>query len=99
MFLKKTRGNTMNTISVMASCITFNCTRLNGPPFSVKPIRLAGTWKQYSKKTSPRLNNIITRRAAWCPFLPKNFKCQYQAMIINAFERNSSPIVDMYLDI
>ena len=37
-----------NTTSVITSCITFNCIRLNGPPFSLNPIRFAGTWKQYS---------------------------------------------------
>ena len=35
------------TTKVITSWITFNCATLNVPC----PIRLAGTWKQYSKKT------------------------------------------------
>jgi hypothetical protein len=60
---------------------------------------LAGTWKQYSKKASPQLNNTISQRAAWCPFLPKNLRCPYQAMVIKAFDRNSKPIVERYFAI
>ncbi len=41
---------TAKTTSEMHSWITFSCTRLKGPPLSMKPIRLAGTWQQYSKK-------------------------------------------------
>src|SRR4051794_27040541 len=98
-FLKNRRENSMNTTRVIASWITFNWTRLKGPPFSANPIRLAGTWKQYSKKASPQLNNTITHNASWWPFLPKNFRCPYQAIVIKAFDKNNKPIVDRYFPI
>jgi hypothetical protein len=31
------------TVRVMTSCMTFSCQMENGPPFSMKPILLAGT--------------------------------------------------------
>jgi hypothetical protein len=53
-FLEKDNGK--NRISVITSCMTFSCHRLNGP-FSLKPIRLA--WKQYSKKAIPQLIKMM----------------------------------------
>ena len=43
------------TMSDTHSCITLSCTRLNGPPLSMNPMRLAGTWQQYSKKAIAQL--------------------------------------------
>lgn len=40
--------NTVNTISVMTSWITFNCINVKGPPLPLNPSRLAGTWHEYS---------------------------------------------------
>jgi hypothetical protein len=42
-------------ISVIASGTVFNWTSVNGPPFSLKPIRFAGPWNRYSKKAIPQL--------------------------------------------
>lgn len=61
-FLKAIIVNIENTVIVMTSCMTFSCQRLNGPPFSMKPILLAGTWKQYSKKAIPQLIRIIANK-------------------------------------
>ena len=34
--------------------MTLSCMRLNGPPLPLKPMRLAGTVRQYSKKAIPQ---------------------------------------------
>ena len=50
------------TMSDTHSCITLSCTKVNGPPLSMKPMRLAGTWQQYSKKAMAQLNMMTPIR-------------------------------------
>ena len=52
-FLNAMAEKITKTIRVITSCITFSCIREKGPPSSAEPMRLAGTWKQYSKKLCP----------------------------------------------
>jgi len=52
------------------------------------PILLAGTCRQYSKKAIPQLINITSRKAEVL-----NFKCPYQAKVMNMLESKSKPIV------
>jgi hypothetical protein len=47
---------------VITSCITFSCTRENGPPLPLYPILFAGTWKIYSNKAIPQLIKMIEVR-------------------------------------
>ncbi len=42
-FLKNKKVKTIKTTSVITSCNTFSSTKEKGPPFSLKPILLAGT--------------------------------------------------------
>ena len=42
-----------NMVRETTSWITLSWTRLKGPPLSTKPMRLAGTWKEYSKRAMP----------------------------------------------
>jgi len=82
-------------IKVITSCITFSCINVKGPPFSTKPIRLAGTWNTYSKKA-------MLQEKATTPISGKEsnqlkvcfiFKCPYQAKVINILETTNNPIV------
>ena len=41
---------TVKMVSEITSCITFSCTSVKGPPLPMKPMRFAGTAKQYSMK-------------------------------------------------
>src|SRR5579864_6785396 len=68
---------TENTERVMTSCMVLSCAALN----SYEPSRLAGTWKQYSKNAMPQLMMITFHRATL-----RNFKCPYQANVMNMFE-------------
>src|SRR5580704_11077628 len=91
-FLKKIREKTTKTTRVITSWITFSWTRLKGPPCSWNPIRLAGTWKQYSKKATPQLRRMIPNKDG-CQelFFPKKRRCPYQAMVIKELDRISRP--------
>jgi hypothetical protein len=95
MFLKKIREKAEKTSNVITSWITFNWTRVNGPPSSWKPIRLAGTWKQYSKKATPQLMRIIANMDG-CKelFFPKKRRCPYQAIVMKVLERVRNPMVN-----
>ena len=73
-----------NTIKVMTSCIIFNCAAEN----LAWPMRLAGTWKQYSAKAISQLTRI-TFHIADC----LNFKWPYHAKVIKTFEIVSRMIV------
>ena len=86
--------NTVNTVRETASCMTFNCHRLKGPPFSTKPIRLAGTWQQYSNRAIPQLNRItkgsdnFENHEALC-----SFRWLYHARVMNMLEQSNNPIL------
>lgn len=93
-FLKNTIVKTVNTVNVITSWITFNCQSVNGPPFSTKPILLAGTWKEYSNSAIPQLINITPARLkplnqVHC----LNFKWPYQAKVIKVLDNIKRPIV------
>lgn len=64
-------------MSVITSWMVLSCTAL----YTSCPILLAGTWKQYSKKAIPQLTRITIQRAD-----DLNFRCPYQANVINTFE-------------
>lgn len=82
--LKTNSVKPAKTTNVMTSWITFNWIRENGPPFPLKPILLAGTWNIYSKSAIPQLINIIEANPNLLShFSSENFKCPYQAIIIN----------------
>src|SRR6267378_6891335 len=66
--------------------MVLSCAVLN----SYEPIRLAGTWKQYSKKAIPQLMTITFHSATL-----RYFKCPYQANVIKTFEMVSRRIVRM----
>lgn len=93
-FLKKLTEKTVKTTNVITSWITLSCQRLKGPPFSVNPIRLAGTWKQYSNKAMPQLIKIMASKPRFCPqLICLNFKCPYHANVIKVFDITKSPMV------
>ena len=72
----------------------FNCISENGPPFPAKPIRVAGTWAQYSKKAMNQERVITPIRGQWLITLAScNFRCPYQAKVMKILEVISSPIV------
>ena len=61
----------MKMVRVMTSCITLSCISENGPPFSAKPIRLAGTISMYSKNAMPQEKKLqlSTANELICPFV------------------------------
>ena len=50
------------------------------------PIRLAGTWRRYSKKAIPQLRRMIRNRGF--PFM--FFRWPYQAKVMNKFDNVSN---------
>jgi hypothetical protein len=86
--------NTVNTISVITSCITFNSTSENGPPLALNPILLAGTISEYSKRAINQLKRIIDKRLRFSKrLMVLNLRCPYHAIVIKAFDKTSNPIV------
>ena len=78
----------------MASCITFNCHIENGPPYSEKPRRLAGTCMQYSKNAIPQLIKIIPNNPIFENLgIAVNRKWPYHANVIKTFESVNKIIV------
>src|ERR1700756_2605682 len=66
--------------------MVLSCAVLN----SYEPIRLAGTWKQYSKKAMPQLMTITFHSATL-----RNFKWPYHANVMKIFEMVRRRIVRM----
>ena len=64
--------------------MVFNCAVVN----SYEPMRLAGTWKQYSAKAMNQLMTMTLNSGAW-----RYFKWPYQAKVIKMLERVRSRIV------
>lgn len=92
--LKKIAENATNTRSVITSCITFSCISENGPPCRFEPMRLAGTWKQYSKSAMSQLIMIMPNMPHFGSILSApNFRWPYQAIVMNAFDTTSSIMV------
>ena len=85
---------TVNTVSEITSWMTFSCISVKGPPFPVKPILLAGTWAQYSKKASPQEKRItiITGQPDEI-FISWSFRWPYQANVMNTFDAMRRRIV------
>src|SRR6185312_891922 len=78
----------VKTESVITSWIIFNCHKEKGPPFSSKPILLAGTWNMYSKKATPQLPRMTKKRLTPTSlFISFNFKWPYHASVINVLEQ------------
>src|SRR5258707_7954870 len=75
-----------DTELVTSSSMVLSCPVLN----SYEPIRLAGTWKQYSKKAIPQLMTITFHSATL-----RNFKCPYHANVMKIFEMVRRRIVRM----
>src|SRR5580765_8584206 len=78
--------NPENTTRVMISWIVLSCAALN----VWLPMRLAGTWKQYSKKAMPQLI-IVTFHSGTFWYL----RCPYQAKVIKMLEINKRKMVIM----
>ena len=55
----KTSANSVKTESETTSWMTFSYQIENGPPNCDDPMRLAGTWKQYSNSAMPQLNRTM----------------------------------------
>src|SRR5690348_4961394 len=86
--------NTVNTESVITSCITFSCHKENGPPLSTKPILFAGTWNMYSKKAIPQLIRMIRKRPALgSQFISFILRWPYQANVIKVLLQISNTMV------
>src|ERR1700676_1280517 len=64
--------------------MVLSCAALN----SYEPMRLAGTWKQYSKKAMPQLARMTFQSASL-----RFFRWPYHAKVINIFEIVSKRIV------
>ena len=92
--LKNISVNAINTVRVMTSWMVFNWTSEYGPPSSLKPILLAGTWKRYSKNASPQLIRMTVKRAIFFPQEKSlNRRCPYQAKVMNVLEMKRNMIV------
>src|ERR1700688_3812911 len=73
--------------------MVLSCAALN----SYEPMRLAGTWKQYSKKAMPQLARMTFQSASL-----RYFRWPYQAKVIKIFEmvsRRIVRIVQIFLDV
>lgn len=74
--------------SAMASCATLSCPA--DQPWA-KPMRLAGTAKQYSTSAMPQLIRMTTTSGLVIP----PFRCQYQATVMKRFEMTRRAMVGM----
>jgi hypothetical protein len=60
----------------------------------LKPIRFAGTWKEYSNNAIPQLIKIIATRLKFLnQFIWPNFRCPYQAKVIKVLDTMRSKTV------
>ena len=86
----------VKTVKEITSWMTFSCMRLNGPPFSTNPMRLAGTCAQYSKNATPH-EKRITRMSGQLEdiFISWSLRWPYQANVMNTFEATSRSIVQI----
>lgn len=85
--------NTVKTERDMTSWMTLSWMRLNGPPLSTNPIRLAGTWQQYSKNAMPQEMTMTPNIPHFCMIgrLPKR-RWPYQAKVMNVLLNKRSNI-------
>jgi hypothetical protein len=69
----------------------FEFEQIERSPVTTYPIRLAGTWKMYSKNASPQLIRMTASKPRCCKagiFL--NWRWPYQAKVMNTFDRMSN---------
>ena len=83
-----------NTMSEMHSWSTFSWTSEKGPPLPANPMRLAGTWQQYSKNAMNH-ENMMTPNSGQFEDTPDCCKrrCPYQANVIKMLLSTSSMMV------
>ena len=92
---KNTVTNSVNTVSDITSWIILSCMILNGPPLPSKPIRLAGTWHEYSGSASSHDNRMMTYSGVLSvnTLTCCSLRCPYQAKVIKMLDTTSRPIV------
>ena len=56
---------TVKMVREMTSWMTFSCTSVKGPPLPMKPMRLAGTAKQYSMKAMLHEKAMTAIKGQW----------------------------------
>lgn len=85
---------TAKTVSEMHSCTTLSCTRVNGPPLSMNPSLLAGTWQQYSRNAIAH-ENAMTAMSGQLLLTPAccSRRCPYHASVMKTLLRMSKMIV------
>ena len=84
----------VKTVSEMHSWIILSCIRLNGPPFMLEPILLAGTIAEYSSRATPQERKIIAMSghpSDMC--ISDSFNCPYQAIVIKMLDTTSRSMV------
>ena len=92
--LTKSTAKSVNTTSEITSWMTLSCQSVNGPPSSALPMRLAGTWKQYSNSAMPQLSSTMaTTPKRWSCDLKA--MCPYHAKVIKMLEQISSAMVEI----
>src|SRR5678809_1412324 len=74
-------ANGTKTTSVIASCMILSC----GNDSSVKPMRLAGTCRRYSKSAMPQLAIAAIHQG----LAERSFRCAYHAKVMNTLEATS----------
>jgi len=93
--LKTVMTMVVKTVRETASCITFNWMRLNGPPLTAAPIRLAGIMNEYSNKAMP--HDIRMTKTNGQSFeegtISINLSCPYQAKVMKTLETMSNKMV------
>lgn len=74
--------------------MTLSCTNEKGPPLSAKPIRLAGTWQQYSKNATHH-EKITTANRGQLELTPVcyNLRWPYHANVIKILLQMSNRMV------
>lgn len=78
----------------MTSWMTFSCMSEKGPPLPVKPILLAGTCREYSKKAIAHENTMTPMSGQLLEmFICCNFKWPYHAKVMKMFDPIRSNIV------
>ena len=92
--LTKSTAKSVNTTNEITSWITFSCHSVKGPPSSALPMRLAGTWKQYSNNAMPQLNSTMATTPKRCN-CDLNAMWPYHANVINTLEQMRSAMVDI----
>lgn len=85
----------VNTVSETASCMTFSWIRLNGPPLTAAPMRLAGIMNEYSNKAMPHDMRMTKNNGQSFDegTISINLSCPYQAKVMKTLETMSNNMV------